>query len=229
MEESRAVIGTYGDEYEVDVKNQTCTCKDFIYHRKNYDIGDYKRLCKHLRQLIDERELVLVSSKELPISYTDALSVVEEISMHLNAFSNTHIKRYEFCGSLRRKRPVVGDLDVVLEMYPGSDVHDFYHYIEDLGMFINKVKGDTKSSYIYNAKVHVDFNVIPSPEYWAFHLLHFTGPKVENIRLRKISAGLGLGSLSQYGFDEDPKGLKTEEEIYHYLGEEYLAPEDRQQ
>lgn len=38
--------------YEVNVENQTCTCKDWSCRRHNFPIGDEKRLCKHLKEAI---------------------------------------------------------------------------------------------------------------------------------------------------------------------------------
>jgi DNA polymerase (family 10) len=62
--------------------------------------------------------------------------------------------------------------------------------------------------------------------------MHFTGSKVENIRLRKIAKEKGM-TLSEYGLVESATGSgevvasKTEQEIYAALGEQYKEPWQR--
>jgi DNA polymerase (family 10) len=92
------------------------------------------------------------------------------------------------------------------------------------------VRGSIKAAYMIDGYIHVDFKVVPE-ESWAFSLCHFTGSKAENIRLRKAALSKGL-SLSEYGFkDKDGRihtyGLKTERDIYEYLGLPYVEPWNR--
>ena len=85
----------------------------------------------------------------------------------------------------------------------------------------------------------VDLMVMP-PEAAGTHLLHFTGSKEHNVRLRAMARDRGW-SLSEYGFqrigeDGEPltgpeaelRTFATEEEAYAFLGLPFIEPELRE-
>jgi len=45
--------------YDTDIKNLTCTCKDWTETRKIYPVNDPRRLCKHLISQLDINDLPL--------------------------------------------------------------------------------------------------------------------------------------------------------------------------
>src|SRR5439155_9000773 len=62
-------------------------------------------------------------------------------------------------------------------------------------------------------------------------LQHFTGSKQHNVALREAAVRRGL-SVSEYGIAEVETGVvhafATEEEVYAFLGYEWIAPELRE-
>jgi len=90
-------------------------------------------------------------------------------------------------------------------------------------------KGETKSSINLENGLDVDLRVIPENSYGAA-LAYFTGSKEHNIALREIAIKKGY-KLNEYGlFDKKNKQIagKTEEEIYHSLGLDFIEPEMRE-
>ncbi|MEM2174285.1 MAG: SWIM zinc finger family protein [Candidatus Micrarchaeia archaeon] len=39
--------------YEVDPELRTCTCPDFLFRKDKYSLDDSRRLCKHLKIVIE--------------------------------------------------------------------------------------------------------------------------------------------------------------------------------
>ena len=126
----------------------------------------------------------------------------------------------EVCGSIRRMKPTVGDIDLLV--VPKAD---FRKAFEAIG---GKVTSATAKLTVQGMSVDVYFT---DSSRWVPMLLFLTGSKEENIRLRSIAKSRGW-KLSQYGlFDEYGDRLDTElyDEVgfYTLLGEPYKRPEDR--
>ena len=126
------------------------------------------------------------------------------------------------CGSIRRKRPYVGDIDLIIaDPKPGFAVVVLSH---------GAVTYDSctlKFAFFYKG-IPVDVLIVDQAA-WGAAMMHSTGPVKENIRLRAIAKRHGL-SLSQYGlFDGKGQRLagKTEQEVYHALGVPFVDPESR--
>lgn len=54
-----------GDEYTCDLAAQTCTCGDFRTRRRHFPVGDFARLCKHLRTLARTHRMITVADPAL--------------------------------------------------------------------------------------------------------------------------------------------------------------------
>lgn len=93
------------------------------------------------------------------------------------------------------------------------------------GFYKKLWRGDLKASYNLDGRFQVDFKVVPKKS-WPFALLHFTGSKEENIRLRAISNRKGY-KLNEYGFNDNTFNIKTEKEIYEFLNQIYKEPQNR--
>jgi DNA polymerase (family 10) len=87
--------------------------------------------------------------------------------------------------------------------------------------------------------IQVDLRVLDD-SCWGAALMYFTGSKEHNVKLRERALKMGL-TLNEYGlFPEDgeaeppqkrgvkPVAGKTEEEVYHKLGLEFVPPEMRE-
>lgn len=151
--------------------------------------------------------------------------------------SLTQLKRYEVAGSLRRRKEVIGDIDLVVsaEDHDRKSIIDAFVKHPDVERVI--AVGETKSSATLKAGMNCDLRVVKDIEY-PFALNYFTGSKEHNIEMRSLARKKGW-SLNEYGFtwiDEGKEGekgktlpnCKDEEDIYGALGLGYIAPEMRE-
>jgi DNA polymerase IV (family X) len=155
-----------------------------------------------------------------------ALPIAESIVNLLK--NNTPIEKHMICGSLRRMKDTIGDIDILVTSKNPSAVMDYFVSIP----FVKEVlaKGDTKSSIITQEGIQVDLRVVENDSFGAA-IQYFTGSKNHNVRLREIAIKKNL-KLNEYGvfrLDENTKiaGI-TEEDVYESLGLDWIPPEMRE-
>jgi len=146
------------------------------------------------------------------------------------------VERAECAGSLRRNRETVGDLDFIVASTESGPVMDWFVGLS--GVEEVTAHGKTKSSVRFEGGLQADLRVVP-PAQFAFALLHFTGSKDHNVRLRQRALDEGL-SLSEWGLfqKEEADGEKdarnsviqaeTEADVYGRLGLRMIPPELRE-
>ncbi|WP_340820408.1 DNA polymerase/3'-5' exonuclease PolX [Methanolobus sp. WCC4] len=154
------------------------------------------------------------------------IGIAEEIKDGLSSLD--HIEKVTIAGSLRRKKDTVKDIDLIaISGEPERTIDSFVN--------MDKVKeilgsGTRKASVVYTGDLHVDLRVVEKEHYGSM-LQHFTGSKEHNIHLRKLALSKGY-SLNEYGLTKEKNGKLTpcskEEDIYRFLGMEYLPPEIRE-
>jgi DNA polymerase (family X) len=143
------------------------------------------------------------------------------------------VVRATLCGSLRRRRESAKDIDILISAANAKPIMDGFVSLPEVLQVTGH--GDTKSSIV--AAMHIDaerivlnadLRVVPD-DVFAFALLHFTGSKDHNIRLRQRAIDRGL-SLSEWGLGSAKKQWKceTEEEVYKALGLAFIPPELRE-
>jgi DNA polymerase (family 10) len=136
--------------------------------------------------------------------------------------------RMSICGSLRRGRDTIGDIDILV----GSDDPDAvtdafvsYGLVSQVA-----VSGSTKSSVHLESGLQVDLRVVQPSSYGAA-LQYFTGSKEHNVLIRRIGVERGL-KVNEYGvFERDTDRLvagDTEEAVYDALGLPWIPPELRE-
>ena len=153
-----------------------------------------------------------------------AYPLVQEIIMRMKELKE--VEDISACGSFRRMKETVGDLDILVK---GKDGSKIIHYFTELpGVTRVLASGETKGSVIFNDRFQVDMRVVSASSYGAA-LQYFTGSKAHNIHLRTIAKGLGL-KISEYGvFKADEKiGGVEEEDVYKTLGLPWIPPELRE-
>jgi DNA polymerase/3'-5' exonuclease PolX len=140
--------------------------------------------------------------------------------------------RCELAGSLRRKEPVVHDIDFAV--IPKGD---------DLGAWKRKVTervnaidgavssfGDVISNFLYR-DVQVNLFLCPSEDVWGVTLMWATGPKGHTIgmTIKARNRGLLINSTGIWTRENPPRlvGARTEEEVGAILGWTYKPPEER--
>jgi DNA polymerase (family 10) len=134
----------------------------------------------------------------------------------------------EPAGSLRRMRPTVGDLDILVAAPDSAPVMQAFTSLPGVMRVLGK--GETKSSIEFADGVRAQVWVHP-PEKFGTALQYATGSKDHNVRLRELALAKGL-SLSEHALTKtDGSGeilCATEEEVYKTLGLPWIPPELRE-
>ena len=175
----------------------------------------------------------------------DILPRVKEVEQKLKNLKE--VERVDVVGSIRRMKETIGDADFLVISNKPEIVMDFFVSLP--GIIKIWGKGMTKASVRMREGFDMDIRVLPKRSYGSA-LQYFTGSKEHNILLRKIAIDKGL-KLSEYGLFKKIKnqkskikntnqnskisesywiqiGGRTEEEIYHFLGMDYIEPELRE-
>lgn len=132
---------------------------------------------------------------------------------------------YTYAGSLRRNKPVIGDIDILVNQHAYNDVVNGLKSRYEL-----LVSGDEKTSFKLNNADATQLDIVKVNEVDApFKLLYLTGSKEFNIMQRGIAKkkGLVLNQLGLFYGKKRIEGLKTEQDIFEYLGMKYVEPENR--
>ena len=132
----------------------------------------------------------------------------------------------DVCGSIRRRKEIVRDMDILVAAESHEKVTSFFVFIPEAEEVL--VTGDTKTSVRMKSGIEADLRVVSEKEF-PYALMYFTGSKEHNVRLRGIAKKKGW-KLNEYGlFDgENLVQCKSEEEIYHALGLPFIHPELRE-
>jgi len=164
-----------------------------------------------------EKLLNKVKRHLLPYAETIATEIIE----WLKAGGNT--EKIDCLGSLRRKSATVGDIDIAVATNKAMEViKRFVNYSKKQKII---EQGEHTASILLPSNIQVDLLVM-EPDRYGSALQHFTGSKFHNIALRELALKKGY-SLSEYGIKPD-RQYKTEEELYNFLGMNYIEPELRE-
>jgi DNA polymerase (family 10) len=137
-------------------------------------------------------------------------------------------EQVSLAGSARRFRETVRDLDLIATASdPAALIAGFCSlpWVVEIA-----AKGPTKATVVSQEGFRFDLRVVPQESYGNL-LQHFTGSKAHNVALREAAVRRGL-SVSEYGVAEVETGVvhafATEEEVYAFLGYEWIPPELRE-
>ncbi|MCK4328865.1 DNA polymerase/3'-5' exonuclease PolX [candidate division WOR-3 bacterium] len=161
------------------------------------------------------------------ISIGDAVTIVDEVLSYLKKrFPKI---RFTPCGSLRRMKETVGDIDITAGSSRNKEIINVFKSMPSVSELIGA--GDTKASVmipIGRHSVQIDLRVVPEDSYGAC-IQYFTGSKPHNVHLRTLAVKKGL-KLSEYGVYRDEKRIagRTEEDVYRILDLPWIPPEIRE-
>ena len=131
-------------------------------------------------------------------------------------------------GSARRGRETFRDLDVIATATEPREL--IGHFVGSPWVLEIAAQGETKATVVTKQGVRVDLRVVP-PEDFGSLLQHFTGSKHHNVALREDAQRRGF-SVSEYGVTVVETGevrrFAAEEELYRFLGYEWIPPELRE-
>ncbi|HMO34821.1 MAG TPA: PHP domain-containing protein, partial [Gemmatales bacterium] len=136
------------------------------------------------------------------------------------------VQRSELCGSLRRRKETVADLDILVSASHAAKVMEAFTQLPEMQQVL--AQGETKSSVILKEGMQADLRVVPDACF-AFALHYFTGSKEHNIAMRQRAIDHGY-RLNEYGLEGGKKKLsaRTETELFAHLELDYIPPELRE-
>jgi DNA polymerase (family 10) len=148
-----------------------------------------------------------------PISV--AMPIADEFVAALEALPE--VERARYCGSLRRLRETVADVDIVAASSEPAAVREAFVKLPTVREVIGS--GDTKTSVLTTTGLQVDLRVV-DPKQFGAACQYFTGSKSHNIKLRQRALERGL-LLNEYGLSRVDTGQviasDSEEAIYRAL------------
>ena len=140
------------------------------------------------------------------------------------------IIRYELAGSLRRMEETVKDIDFILSTDDREQVKEQLLQLDGILQVVGA--GDTKVSIeitVDELVIGVDFRLVQDDEF-ASALLHFTGSKDHNVKLRQLAKERGE-QISEYGVlnkeTDQTTVFKDEHSFYAHFDLAYVPPEAR--
>jgi DNA polymerase (family 10) len=144
----------------------------------------------------------------------------------------------------RRRRETIGDIDLlcsVKDASTGEQITAAFAGFPSVVRVLNQ--GPVKASVISASGLQVDLRVLGEQHFGAA-LMYFTGSKDHNVKIRGLAQkkGLTLNEWGLYKVEEyekagkktseappiKPVASKSEQEIYHKLGMEFVEPELRE-
>jgi DNA polymerase (family 10) len=141
------------------------------------------------------------------------------------------VVRLEVCGSLRRRKETVGDIDILCTSTEPAAVMKAFASLPAVTQVLNQ--GDTLCSVMLGvgrrgAQIRGDLRVL-SDDKFAYAQHHFTGSKDHNVHLRTKWKEKGY-KISEHGLigPDGPISCKTEADFFEALGLEYIPPELRE-
>ncbi len=138
-------------------------------------------------------------------------------------------------GSIRRGRPTIGDVDLLVASDDAQPIMDAFVTMESVARVLGH--GPKKSSVELHSGLQIDLRVLEKAR-WGTALNYFTGSQAHNIRMRELALEKKL-SLNEHAFspvdgdnniiEDAPKILcATEEEVYATVGLPLIPPEIRE-
>lgn len=150
----------------------------------------------------------------------DAQSIKEKL------LKSSLVVRCDIAGSLRRKKEVVKDIDILASSDNSLSLMDYFTTFEEIDEVMSK--GETKTSVRLKKGIMMDLRVVEDGQFpYALH--HFTGSKEHNTALRHKTKADGI-KMNEYGLflDDSLIHCKNETEIFNVLGLDFIPPELRE-
>ncbi|MDM7324326.1 MAG: DNA polymerase/3'-5' exonuclease PolX [Thermus sp.] len=190
--------------------------------REALEKGDLLRLrgfgAKKVERIREGLTLAQVASKRRPLGAV--LSLARNLLDTIRRLPG--VEEAELCGSARRYKDTVGDLDYLVASQVGERVVEDFVRLS----LVKEVyaKGKERATVFLKDGLQVDLRVVP-PESFGSGLQYLTGSKEHSIKLRSLAQERGL-KLSEYGVFRGEKRLagETEEGVYEALGLPFIPP-----
>ncbi len=154
-------------------------------------------------------------------------NIIEEAEVIHNKIQNfKYVNRSSLAGSVRRKKEIVKDIDIVAGTDNPDKVMDFFTGLSEAEDII--ARGETKSSIRLKSGINVDIRTVDDFQYpYALH--HFTGSKEHNTAMR-TAAKKDNTKMNEYGLFKNGSLIKCSDEadIFNFFSMDWIPPELRE-
>ena len=163
-------------------------------------------------------------------------SEVEPLAFKIVSVIDPYCTRAEVAGSIRRRKPMVNDIDIVVQPKPQCWVQIIKEIRHEFDAITEKQGEKLATLYVPFASKqgqgHLEVDLYrASHSTWGILLLIRTGSAEHNIYLCNLAIRKGYrlayskGLLNEKG---DVIASKTERDVFQALGLEYIPPHDRE-
>ena len=171
--------------------------------------------------------IAFVGQSSERVRLDQALSLAEQVLDALRQCPG--VIRLELCGSLRRRRETIKDIDLLISSANPGPIMDAFVKLPAVQRVTGH--GETKSSVVVALNkivMNADLRVVSDAQF-PFALNYFTGSKEHNVALRQRAIQYGL-KLNEYELAGEGKSVpcKEEADIYRALDLDYVVPELRE-
>jgi len=178
---------------------------------------------ENLLRALERRE---PTGKEKRRPIAEVLPIARELVAALEALAG--VERAQYCGSLRRFRETIADVDIVVASAEPGSVIEGLVTLDAVREVLER--GDTKAAVRTVTGLQVDLRVV-APGQFGAACQYFTGSKAHNIKLRQRALARGW-LLNEYGLQDTRTGetiaAASEEAIYEALGLQLVPPPMRE-
>jgi len=190
-------------------------------------LRDLKGLgAKMEEKILHAIERMGLTGKEKRVPIGGALPIAREIVAELEKLPE--VEQALYCGSLRRFRETIADIDIVVASKAPAPVMEKFVSMPRVSEVIGS--GETKTSVLTSTGLQVDLRIV-EPHQFGAACQYFTGSKAHNIKLRQLALEKGW-LLNEYGLSVAETGKvvasETEEAIYKALGLAFIPPPMRE-
>ena len=167
------ITGSKGNIYEIDTEKITCNCPQFKFKTKHYEIGNSKRLCKHLQKIFSETPEFKPASISIPDSIkttgeigNDGLTrypkqmydkYVSELRTLFNQIPS--IKKYEFCDYYKTSKEKITNLNILILSENLNTSEIIFNYCEDLFKYEKIFRKQNKAVYKIENYLQINFKI----------------------------------------------------------------------
>lgn len=145
----------------------------------------------------------------------------EQILKQISPF----IARGHLVGSIRRRKPIVRDIDIVVEIKP-DNLDKLKKCLAEIGNI--KLKGDKLTRIMTNDNIQIDVYIATKENYEPLLLIR-TGSKEHNIKLTTRALSMNM-QLTANGLIDKKTGkiiVTSEKDIFKTLKMNYVEPKKR--